>query len=196
MFMGPFDQAIQWNEQGVKGVYRFLSKVWDIVIECKDNKISSSEVIANVHKLNKKVSDDLSKMKFNTPIAFFMEFFNFIAERKAEFGKAEIERILKLLSPFTPHLCEELWSIIGNNNSILLEKWPESDLSLIKEEKVILIVQVNGKVRDRIEVAIDISKEEAEKIVLENERLKKWIEGKSIKEVFYVENKLINICVA
>ncbi len=196
MFMGPFDQAIQWNEQGVKGVYRFLSKAWDIIIDCKDNKSSSAEVIANVHKLNKKVSDDLSKMKFNTPIAFFMEFFNSISERKEEFGKPEIERVLKLLSPFTPHLCEELWSIIGNSDSILLEKWPEADSSLIKEEKVVLIVQVDGKVRERIEVAVGISKEEAEKIVLENERLKKWIEGKEIKEVFYVENKLINICVA
>jgi len=196
MFMGPFDQAIQWNEQGVKGVYRFLTKAWDIVIDCKDNKKSSDEVIAAVHKLNKKVSDDLSKMKFNTPVAFFMEFFNYISERKEAFGKEEIERVLKILSPFTPHLCEELWSMMGNEKSILLEKWPEADLSLIKEEKTILIVQVDGKVRERIEIELGISKDEAEKIVLENETIKKWIGGKEIKEVFYVENKLINICVA
>lgn len=196
MFMGPFDQAIQWNEQGVKGVNRFLSKAWDIIVSCKDNKTSSTEVVAMVHKLNKKVSDDLSKMKFNTPIAFFMEFFNSISEKKDEFGKDEIERVLKLLSPFAPHMCEELWSIIGNKNSILLEKWPEEDLSLIKEEKVIMIVQVDGKVRERIEIEIDTPKEEVEKIVLSNERLKKWIEGKEIKEIFFVENKLINICVA
>jgi leucyl-tRNA synthetase len=194
MFMGPFDQAIQWNEQGVKGVNRFLSKAWDLIISCKDNTESSPEVIAMVHKLNKKISDDLSKMKFNTPISSFMEFFNFISERPSEFGKSEIERVLKLLSLFTPHLCEELWNVMGNKNSILLEKWPEADLNLIKEEKVTLIVQVNGKVRERIEVEIDTSKEEAEKIVLENETVKKWIDGKEIKEVFFVENKLINIC--
>ena len=123
-----------------------------------------------------------------------MTLFNNISERKQEFGRSEIERVLKILSPFTPHLCEELWSLIGNANSILLEKWPEADLSLIKEEKAVLIVQVNGKVRERIEVELGISKEEAEKIVLENDRLKKWIGGKEIKEVFYVENKLINIC--
>jgi leucyl-tRNA synthetase len=196
MFMGPFDQAIQWNEQGVKGVNRFLNKAWDTVLLCKENIVSSPEVIAMVHKLNKKVSDDLSKMKFNTPISSFMEFFNYISERKNEFGKIEIERVLKLLSPFAPHLCEELWNVIGNKESILLEKWPEADLSLIKEEKVTLIVQVDGKVRERIEVEIDTSKEDAEKIVLENETVKKWVEGKEIKEVFFVENKLINICVA
>jgi leucyl-tRNA synthetase len=196
MFMGPFDQAIQWNEQGVKGVNRFLSKAWDTILFCKDNKESSVEVIAAVHKLNKKVSDDLSKMKFNTPISSFMEFFNFVSERKEELGKSEIERILKLLSPFTPHLCEELWSLMGNKESILNEKWPEADANLIKEEKVTLIVQVDGKVRERIEVEIDTPKEEVEKIVLENETVKKWVNGKEIKEIFFVENKLINICVA
>jgi leucyl-tRNA synthetase len=196
MFMGPFDQAIQWNEQGVKGVNRFLTKAWDTIIFCKDNQTSSDKVIAATHKLNKKVSEDLSKMKFNTPIAFFMEFFNFISEKKEEFGKPEIERVIKLLSPFTPHLCEELWSIMGNKDSILLEKWPEEDSNLIKEEKVMMIVQVDGKVRERIEIEIDTSKEEVEKIALNNETVKKWIEGKEIKEVFFVENKLINICVA
>ncbi|MFA5431371.1 MAG: leucine--tRNA ligase [Candidatus Paceibacterota bacterium] len=195
MFMGPFDQAIQWNEQGVKGVYRFLVKAWDAIIFCKNNQVSSTEVVAMTHKLNKKVSDDLSKMKFNTPISSFMEFFNYISERKEEFGKNEIERVLKLLSPFTPHLCEELWSIIGNKESILLEKWPEADSNLIKEEKVTVIVQVNGKVRERMEFEINTSKEEVEKIVLENEIVKKWINGKEIKEIFFVENKLINICV-
>jgi leucyl-tRNA synthetase len=196
MFMGPFDQAIQWNEQGVKGVSRFLIRLWDTIIECKDNKESSAEVIANVHKLNKKVSDDLSKMKFNTPIASFMEFVNYISEKKSELGRAEIERILKLLSIFTPYLCEELWNIIGNKESILLEKWPEADSSLIKEEKVTIIVQIDGKVRDRIEIEVDASKEEVEKFAMESEAVKKWTEGKEIKEVFFVENKLINICVA
>jgi leucyl-tRNA synthetase len=196
MFMGPFDQAIQWNEQGVKGVNRFLNKAWDIIISIKDNAKSSPEVIVATHKLNKKVADDLEKMKFNTPVAFFMEFFNFIAERKEEFGREEIERVLKLLSPFAPHLCEELWSILGNKESILLEKWPEPHMNLIKEEKVVLAIQVNGKGRERSEMEVDLSKEEAEEIVMNNEKVKKWIDGKEVKEVFYVPNKLINICVA
>jgi len=194
MFMGPFDQAIGWNAQGVKGVYRFFSKFWDLVVECKNEK-SSKAIVAEVHKLNKKVSDDLEKMKFNTPIAFFMEFVNLISERKEELGKEEIERLLILLSPFAPHTCEELWEKIGHNTSILLEKWPEADVSLFKEEKVFVVVQVNGKVREKIEVDVDTSKEDVEKMVKENERVKKWLDGKEITEVFFVPNKLINIVV-
>lgn len=194
MFMGPFDQAIEWNTQGVKGVYRFLIKLWDLILECKNDN-SSKGVVAAVHKLNKKVSEDLTKMKFNTPVSSFMEFINFISERKEELGKKEIERVLILLSPFAPHFCEELWKRLGHKTSILSEKWPETDLSLFKEEKVLLVVQVNGKVREKIETDVDISKEEAENMAKTNERIKKWIEGKEIKEVFFVPNKLINIVV-
>jgi leucyl-tRNA synthetase len=194
MFMGPFDQAIGWNTQGVKGVFRFLSRLWDVFSECENEK-SSKEVVAEVHKLNKKVSEDLEKMKFNTPIAFFMEFMNFISERKEELGKEEIKRILILLSPFAPHLCEELWERMGNKTSILLEGWPIPDFNLVKEEKAFLVVQVNGKVREKIEIDIGTSKEKAEKEAMENERVRKWIEGKEIKEIFFVPDKLINIVV-
>jgi len=194
MFMGPFDQAIGWNPQGVKGVYRFLIKLWDVFSECQNEK-SSKEVVIETHKLNKKVSEDLPKMKFNTSIAFFMEFMNFISERKEELGKEEIKRVLVLLSPFAPHLCEELWEKMGSKTSIMIEKWPEPDSSLIKEEMVSLIIQVNGKVREKMEINAGISKEEVEKMAKENERIKKWIDGKEIVEVFFVQDKLINIVI-
>jgi leucyl-tRNA synthetase len=194
MFMGPFDQAIGWSTQGVKGVNRFLNKLWEIFTGCKNEK-SSKDVIIEVNKLVKKVTEDLDKMKFNTPIAFFMEFMNFISERKEELGKEEIKKILILFSPFAPHLCEEIWEIMGNKKSILNEKWPEADLSLIKEEKVSLVVQVNGKVRERIEARVGISKEEAEEMAVRSERTKKWISGKKVVEVFFVPDKLINIVV-
>jgi len=194
MFMGPFEQAIGWNPQGVKGVYRFLTKLWEIFSECQNEK-SSKEVVAETHKLNKKITEDLSKMKFNTCVAFFMEFMNFISERKEELGKEEIRRVLVLLSPFAPHLCEELWEKMGNKTSILSERWPEPDLNLIKEEKVFLVIQVNGKVRDKMEINVGISGEDAEKMAKENERVKKWIDGKEIVEVFFVQDKLINIVI-
>lgn len=195
MFMGPFDQAIQWNEQGVKGVSKFLSKVWDVFNRCKDNKESSEKVIIETNKLNKKVNEDLEKMKFNTPIAFFMEFLNFVSDIKEGLGKKEMERFLILLSPFTPHLCEELWEVLGHNESILKEKWPEADKSLLKEEKAVLIIQVNGKVRDRIEVNTDLSRNDAEALAKKSEKANKWITGRKIKEVFFVPGKLINIVV-
>jgi len=195
MFMGPFDQAIGWSTNGAKGVHRFLNKLWDLFIECKNNKESSDDVIANTNRLIKKVTEDLDKMKFNTPIAFFMEYINDVSEKKNELGIKEMEKVLILLSPFTPHLCEELWQILGHKESILNEKWPKFDLNLIKDEKVMLIIQVNGKVREKIEASADLTKQEMEKIALDNERVKKWIDGKEIKEIISVPPKLINIVI-
>ena len=194
MFMGPFDDAIGWNPQGVKGVNRFLLRFWEVFSECKEGK-SSKEVIIETNKLIKKVSEDLSKMKFNTSIAFFMEFMNFVSERKEELGIEEAKKILVILSPFAPHLCEELWEIIGSKGSITSEKWPDFDPSLVKEENVFLVIQVNGKVREKIEMAAGTPREEAEKMALENERVRKWISGKEVVEVFFVPDKLINIVI-
>ena len=194
MFMGPFGEAIGWNPQGVKGVNRFLLKLWDIFSQCK-NERSSKEVAIEANKLIKKVTEDLGKMKFNTPIAFFMEFMNFVSERKEDLGKEEIKKILIILSPFAPHLCEELWQIIGEKGSIMSEKWPDFDPEMVKEEKASIVIQVNGKLRERMEVDSGISRKEAEKMALENERVKKWISGREIAEVFFVPDKLINIVV-
>lgn len=195
MFMGPFDQAIGWNEQGVKGVNRFLNRVWDLVIDARQNKQSSAEVISETHKLIKKITNDLERMKFNTPVAFFMEYINFVYEKKEEVGIDCIEILLKLFSPFTPHLCEELWQIIGKSDSIVMQPWPIFDENLIQEEKAILIVQINGKLRDRMEFVQEMTQEEAESAVRSNEKIKKWTEGKEIKNVIFVKGKLINIVI-
>jgi leucyl-tRNA synthetase len=195
MFMGPFDQAIGWSTNGAKGVFRFLNKLWDLFIECKDNKESSLEVVVATSKLIKKIGDDLERMKFNTPVSFFMEYINYVSEKKNELGRKEIEDVLILLSLFAPHLCEELWQILGHKESILNEKWPEYDSKLVVEEKTMLIIQVNGKVRDKMEIDADLSKEEIEKIALDSIAVKKWIEGKEVKEVIVVPPKLINIVV-
>jgi len=200
MFMGPFDQAIAWSTQGVKGVFRFLNKVWELVLACKDNNKSSKEAIARVHKLNKKVDEDLEKMKFNTAVAAFMEFLNFAFESKKDVGKDVIEKFLILLAPFTPHITEELWHRIATSNeqrvtSIFEERWPKYDSKLVKEEMITLVVQVNGKVRDKIEVKADISEEKAKELVLSREKIKKWTKDKEIKKVIFVPGKLMNIVV-
>jgi len=195
MFMGPFDQAIGWNEQGVKGVNRFLGRAWDMVIQSEKVAESSNEVISETHKLIKKVSDDLEKMKFNTPIAFFMEYVNFVYEHKNDFGKDSAEIFIKLLFPFAPHICEELWQLLGEKGLASEQEWPVCDESLIKNDKVILVVQVNGKVRDRMEFDSDIDQTRAEEAVRSNEAIKKWIEGKEVKKVIFAKGKLINIVV-
>jgi len=193
MFMGPFGETIAWNTQGVKGVYRFLDKAWNLVLESKDNKESSKELIRAVHKLNKKIDGDMEVTKFNTIIAAFMEFVNLASDQKA--GKDVIKRFLILLSPFAPHFTEELWQKLGHSKSIFEEKWPKYDLKLVKEERIILVVQINGRVRDKLEVEADISEKEAKELAISREKIKNWISGKKIKKVIFVSGKLINIVV-
>ena len=189
MFMGPFEQAIVWNEQGVKGINKFLNRFWDFVVKNKDNKESSKELIAEVNRLNKKVSEDIEKMKFNTSVAFFMEFLNLVENEKV--GSDVLKMFLLLMFPFAPHMCSELWEINGYGN-ILNEKWPKHDKELIKKDKIEIVVQVNGKVRDRLEMDVDSSEEKVKEVSQESERIKKWLQGKEVTRVLFIPNKLIN----
>ena len=195
MFMGPFGQTIAWSADGVKGVYRFLQKVWKLVLESDSAQKSSPKIISALHKLNKKIDEDLESTKFNTIIAAFMEFINFCRKHRKELGKDVIEKALILLSPFVPHITEELWQILGHKDSISREKWPEYDSELIKDETVDLIIQINGKMRDKIEIISDISEEEAKVVALSQEKIKNWVLDKEIKKVIFVPGKLINIVI-
>lgn len=195
MFMGPFDQTIAWSAQGVKGVSRFLGKVWQLFLESSENQKSSPEILKALHKLNKKIDEDLEITKFNTIIAAFMEFVNLAGEKKEKVGKDTIKRFLILLSPFAPHLAEELWQKLGYQKSIFEEKWPKPEPKLIKEEVITLVIQVNGKVRDKIEVETNISEEKAKDLAISREKIKNRILGKEIKKVIFVPGKLINIVV-
>ncbi len=189
MFMGPFEQAIIWNEQGVKGINKFLNRFWDFVIKNKENTESSPEIFAEANRLNKKVSEDIEKMKFNTSVAFFMEFLNLVENEKV--GSDVLKMFLLLMFPFAPYMCSELWEVNGYGN-ILDEKWPEYDERLIKKDKLEIVIQVDGKVRDRLEADFDSSEEKIKEKALESERIKKWIQDKGIKKVLFVPNKLIN----
>jgi leucyl-tRNA synthetase len=124
-----------------------------------------------------------------------MEFINFALENKNEIGKDVLERFLILLAPFAPHITEELWHQIGHSDSIHLQSWPKWDPELVKEEIITLVIQINGKVRDKIEVESDISEEKAKELAISREKIKKWIKGKKIKKVVFVPGKLINIVV-
>ena len=195
MFMGPFDQTIAWSTQGVKGVHRFLKKTWKLVSEWSENKKSSREVEIALHKLNKKIDEDLEVIKFNTIVSAFMGFVNLAQEKKEEVGKETIEKLLILLSPFAPHISEELWWKIGNKESVFEQKWPKPDPKLFREETVTLVFQVNGKVRDRVEVEAGLLEGKARELAISREIVKNWISGKKIKKVIYVKDKLINIVV-
>jgi len=198
MFMGPFEQAIAWDTQGVKGVRRFLEKVWRLKLKVKNQKsklkIKNQKLNFLLHKTIKKVSEDIESLKFNTAIASLMILANEM-EKEKEIPQKLFSTFLILLSPFAPHLTEELWHQLGYKKSIFLQKWPKYDPKMITEERVTIVVQVNGKVRDKIETEKGISKEQAVKLVLAREKIKKWVDQKRIEKTIFIPDRLINFVV-
>lgn len=195
MFMGPFDQAIAWDTNGLKGCYKFLGRIWDLVLNYSSEKHDSGIILKAINKLNKKVSDDLESMKFNTIVSSFMEFMNLVQENQKDFSRDTAGRFLILLSPFAPHICEELWQQVGHEKSIFEEKWPEADKKYLKDETITLVVLVNGKVRDKLIVPSDIAENEAKSLVISRENVIKWTQGKEAKKIIFVPGKLINIVI-
>jgi len=120
-------------------------------------------MLRRAHKLNQKISGDIEQLKFNTAIAAYMEFLNFAEDNKNDVGKDVLQRLVMLLAPFAPHICEELWQKLGHNESVFEQPWPQADQNLIKEDTVEIIVQINGKMRDKILISAGASREEAEK---------------------------------
>ncbi len=196
MFMGPFEQAINWSIEGLEGCYRFLKRVWALFQnERKFGKTTSKELVQKMHYTIKKVGDDLENMKFNTAVSTMMEFINLWSEKDNILSKKDAENFLKILASFTPHVCEELWAKLGHKTSIFKEKWPKYDEKLIKKQTFELVIQINGKVRSKIEVSADISEDEAKKLALSNDRVKNWLKGQTPKKIIFVKGKLINIVV-
>jgi len=192
IFMGPADQATEWSDKGVVGCYRFLNKVWKLreKVKSKNNQKPNQQL----HKTIKKVTEDIEHFRFNTALSALMILINQM-EKEKEPALSDYQLVIKLLAPMAPHISEEIWQSLGNKQSIFLEEWPSYDEKIIKEEKVILIIQINGKVRDKIEVEAGISKTDAEKKALAREKIKKWTEKNKIKKIIFIPDKLINIVV-
>jgi leucyl-tRNA synthetase len=228
MFMGPLEDAKQWNTKGITGTYRFLDKIWKFIESqkmegsesfdhWKYNKASgdtSPEIKKVLHESIKKITSDIEELKFNTAISQLMIFINSFYKRidyeipKGAIGGLsweattnyisvkDFEIFLKLLAPFASHIAEEIWQnkeLLNHKASIFKEKWPEPDKKFLKEEKITLIIQINGKVRDKIEVVADISEKEAKELAFSSEKIKKWTAGKEIKKAIFVPGKLINL---
>ncbi len=191
MFIGPFEDSAEWNSRGLVGVKRFLDRVWNMGINIKKEKSNEKDKV--LHRTIKKVSEDIENFKFNTAISTLMVLINHW--KKEEAKKDDFSVFLKIFHPFAPHISEELWQILGNEKNISSSFWPEFDKNAVKEDMINLIIQVNGKVRDTVETEKGLSKKEAEKIVIGREKVKKWLEGKKIKDIVFVEDKLINFVV-
>ena len=190
MFAGPLDEDVMWNENGIVGTYRFLEKVWRLSGKLKTvNEESETETL--LHKTIKKVTGDIEELKFNTAISTMMIFVN--AAEKEGIAQKQCEAFLKLLAPFAPHITEELWRDLGHTASIHLEKWPAYDESKMKEDTVVIAVQVNGKVRATFVADADISEKSAADIAYALPEIAKWVSGQDIKKVIYVPGKIVNM---
>ncbi|KKQ23083.1 leucine--tRNA ligase [Candidatus Wolfebacteria bacterium RIFCSPLOWO2_01_FULL_38_11] len=193
-FAGPYEQGGPWNPGGMLGIRRFLERAYKLKSKISSGKISNKNLEVLLHQAIKKVSEDIENFRFNTAISALMILLNEI-EKQSQLSIVNYQLFLKLLSPFAPHLSEEIWSNLGNKKNIHLEKWPEYNPKLIKKENFELIIQINGKLRDKISVESGISQKEAENIALNQEKIKNFIGGKTVKKIIFVPEKLINIVI-
>jgi len=200
MFMGPLDASKPWNTQDVPGVHRFLNRVWRMILGSEDAKPMLSQepgdqaVEKTLHRLTKKVGEDIVALKFNTAIAAMMEFIN-VVYKAGRIGKGQAERFVLLLAPFAPHIAEELWRQLGHGESLAYEPWPAVDKAMLVEDTIELPVQVNGKLRARITVPAAAGQDEILQAALANERIAEMVQGKEVVKKIVVPGKLVNIVV-
>lgn len=194
MFMGPLDERKPWAENGVKGVFNFLNRAYRFFADI--NNISQGEedkeLIKLLNQTIQKVTSDIENLKFNTAISALM-IFNNLAIKKGKVKKETAEIFTKILSPFAPHLGEELWSGYGHKKTLAFEPWPQVDLNTLQENIIEYPVSFNGKMRFKIELPADMPPSEIEKVVLSDHKAKKWTEGKTIRKFIFVPKKIINV---
>jgi leucyl-tRNA synthetase len=210
MFVAPWEQGGEWDDSGISGISRWLNRVWNLItgeysqggkVSLADKEQAQRALSRLTHQTIRKVTQDLEKLRLNTMIAALMEFTNYLAKVKDEGAvnvsvwKEAIDTLLLLLAPTAPHLAEELWQQVGHSYSIHNHSWPGWDEELAKEEAFTLVIQVNGKLRDRIMVPVSITEDEAKQTALNSQRLKSYIGGKQIAKVVYVPGRLVNIVV-
>ena len=198
MFLGPLTDSKPWNTHGIEGVSRFLGKFWRLFFRDQQWSISSQkpspEELKILHRTIKKVSEDIDNMSFNTSVSAFMVCVNELSSLKCN-NRQILEPLLVIMAPFAPHITEELWEKLGNTNSIHSADWPKYSEEFIKENTFKYPVSINGKTRTQIEYPVDASKSNIEQSVLENEVVKKWLEGKTPKKVIVVPNRIVNVVV-
>jgi leucyl-tRNA synthetase len=210
MFIAPWEQGGEWNDSGISGISRWLGRVWNLVlgeyrqvgeVTPEARQKAERDLSRLTHQTIKKVTQDLEKLRFNTMIATLMELTNYLAKAKenglvaSSNWRESVDTFLLLLAPTTPHLAEELWQRTGHDYSIHNQGWLGWDETLAKDEEVTLVIQVNGKLRDRITVPASITEAEARQLASERERVKAYLENKEVANIIYVPARLINFVV-
>lgn len=202
LFMGPLEQVKPWQMAGVEGVYRFLHRVWRLAVDEETNQASARlyfgeekpELLSELHKTIQKVEQDIEGLRFNTAIAQMMTFVNTVTAGE-KIACSTLVQFLHLLSPFAPHICDELFERLGQKGYLLEASWPIFDATLIKEDAIKLVAQVNGKMRNIVPIAKGLSNEEVEKLVLADTEIQRFIEGKEIVKIVVVPDRLVNVVV-
>ena len=194
MFMGPLEISKPWSTQGLIGVNRFLEKVWAVSEKPLVDEEPSNEIRKILHKTIKKVTEDTDSLNFNTAISAMMIFINDVSKLD-KIPRSLWTDFVKLISVYAPHLGEELWEKLGNNNTIAYESWPQYNEEFCKDSECTIMVSINGKMRDKFTAPINTSKEELEKTALATEGAVKFMEGKTPVKVIVVPNKLVNIVI-
>ncbi len=201
MFMGPLEAMKPWSTRSVEGITRFLDRVWRLIVD-EDGGQSRAVIEAEapldqrrlLHHTIKKVTEDLDELRFNTAIAQMMVFTNELTKLKTH-PRALLEPFVLLLSPFAPHIAEELWERLGKAPSVATQPWPQYDPALVASERLTIPIQVNGKLRSKIEVPADSSEEQVVRLARQDAKLSEWLQGKTPRKVIYVEKKLVNFVV-
>jgi leucyl-tRNA synthetase len=199
MFMGPLEQVKPWNTRSVEGTYRFLNRVWRLVVETRTDTLNaavqavtpSKEQLRVLHQTIQKVTDDIEGMRFNTAIAAMMEFVN-AANKWDVLPSSVIEPFVTLFSPFAPHLAEELWRRLGHDATLAYEPWPEFVEAHLVEDRIEIAVQVNGKVRGTIEVPADADKEAVLGVAKRDDNVARHLDGKTLRREIYVPGRIVN----
>jgi leucyl-tRNA synthetase len=215
LFAAPPERDLEWQEEGVEGGYRFLHRVWRLIYELRDGSAGYlsppeaadlppllAEVRQKLHRTIKKVTEDIERFHFNTAIAAIMELVNYLYQVKADIpntrqGKATVQEVINalvvLLAPFCPHIAEELWQIAGHGESVMRAAWPAYDPAAVTVETIVIVVQVNGKLRERLIIPAAAREEEVKQLALTSLKVQRHIEGKEVQKTIFVPKKLVNI---
>jgi leucyl-tRNA synthetase len=199
MFLGPVEMSKPWDTKGIEGVFRFLKKFWRLFVDEEKGLIVTEESAINeelkiLHKTIKKIEEDTERFSFNTGVSAFMIATNELTDMRSH-KRSILEPLLVLLASYAPHICEDLWHQLGHSTTILDESFPRFEEKYVKESSKTYPIAVNGKTRTEINIALDATQQQVEEIVLADETVKKWLEGRSPKKVIYVKNKMINLVV-
>jgi leucyl-tRNA synthetase len=204
LFMGPLELDAPWDSRGISGVYRFLNRVWTLVQEFNeaDKQFIGNDttVLRARHKTVRKVTEDYHRLSFNTAIAAMMEFVNDLYKAKTEGFSDTVWRdalgaLVRMLAPFAPHMSAELWQQLGNDTSIDAAGWPTWDEAMIADESMTIIVQVNGKLRAKLNVSTDVAEDDIKRQALSEENVVKFLENKEPTKVIYIPGRLVSIVI-